>query len=125
MTNAPPDLVHRLRTHGQDHVLAGWDTLAPAERSAFVGQLAGIDLAELGNLHKRKHEPHAVLPPRERIAPLPVESPSASAKAIGEAALRNGEVAALLVAGGQGTRLGFDKPKGLYPAGPVTGGSLK
>ncbi len=124
MTHAPTDLVHRLKLHGQEHVLAGWEALAPAERAAFVSQLAGIDLAELDRLHKRKDEPHTALPPRDRIAPLPVEAPSESARPTGEAALRNGEVAALLVAGGQGTRLGFDKPKGFYPAGPVSGASL-
>src|SRR5262249_9454643 len=39
-------------------------------------------------------------------------------------ALRRGEVAALVVAGGQGSRLGFEHPKGLYPIGPVSDKSL-
>lgn len=127
MLDAPPDLIHRLRLHGQEHVLAGWDRLTPDERAAFVGQLAGVDLAELDTLYKRKDEPHTVLPPRERIAPLPVESGDAipaSSVARGEEALRRGEVAALVVAGGQGSRLGFDKPKGMFPVGPVSGASL-
>jgi UDP-N-acetylglucosamine/UDP-N-acetylgalactosamine diphosphorylase len=126
MLDAPPDLVHRLRLHGQEHVLAGWDRLTPQERTAFVGQLAGVDLAELDALYKRKDEPHTVLPPRERIAPLPVESGDAISASVarGEDALRRGEVAALVVAGGQGSRLGFDKPKGMYPVGPVSGASL-
>ncbi len=38
--------------------------------------------------------------------------------------MRAGAVAFLVVAGGQGTRLGFDKAKGLYPVGPITGKSL-
>jgi UDP-N-acetylglucosamine/UDP-N-acetylgalactosamine diphosphorylase len=38
--------------------------------------------------------------------------------------LRRGEVAVLLVAGGQGSRLGFDHPKGMYPIGPVSNHTL-
>ncbi|QDU23250.1 UTP--glucose-1-phosphate uridylyltransferase [Urbifossiella limnaea] len=125
MTHVPPDLRHRLAAHGQEHVLAGWDALAPADRGALVAQLAGIDLGELDALYRRKDEPHAALPPRHRIAPVPLEAPAtAEAVARGEAALRAGAVAALLVAGGQGTRLGSDQPKGMYPVGPVSGATL-
>ena len=42
----------------------------------------------------------------------------------GRGALAAGEVAVVIVAGGQGTRLGFDGPKGCYPIGPVTDRSL-
>ncbi len=42
----------------------------------------------------------------------------------GEAALRGGEVGVIIVAGGQGTRLGFDRPKGMFPIGPVSGRTL-
>ncbi len=127
MLHAPPDLVHRLHLHRQEHVLADWGRLSTAERVALVEQLAGVDLAELDALYKRKDEPHAVLPPRDRLAPLPVEAADSiprSAVAAGEEALRRGEVAVLLVAGGQGSRLGFDKPKGMYPVGPVSDASL-
>ena len=44
--------------------------------------------------------------------------------AAGSGALRAGEIAFLLTAGGQGTRLGFDQAKGLYPIGPVSGRTL-
>src|SRR5579883_3139498 len=127
MMHVPPDLLDRLKRHGQTHVLHGWDSLSSGERSALVGQLAGIDLAGLEALFKRKDDPHTVLPPPDRIAPLPVEPRDAippAAVAAGEDALRRGEVAVLLVAGGQGSRLGSDKPKGMYPVGPVTGASL-
>lgn len=126
MTHVPPDLLRRLHAHGQGHVVAGWDDLAPAARAALVAQLAGIDLAELDALYRRKDEPHAVLPPRDRIAPVPLLPAAASAADIarGEDALREGVVAALVVAGGQGTRLGSDKPKGMFPVGPVSGATL-
>ncbi len=126
MTHVPPDLRHRLAAHGQEHVLADWDALAPAARAALVAQLAGLDLGELDALYRRKDEPHATLPPRDRIAPVPIQPAEASREDVarGEAALRAGAVAALVVAGGQGTRLGSDQPKGMYPVGPVSGATL-
>ena len=46
------------------------------------------------------------------------------ASATGAAAIQAGRVAAFSVAGGQGTRLGYDGPKGTYPVTPLTGKSL-
>lgn len=42
----------------------------------------------------------------------------------GEKALSNGEVAFFVVAGGQGSRLGFEHPKGLFPISPILQKSL-
>src|SRR4051794_15198592 len=113
MTDVPADLLERLRKHRQGHVLAGWHALAPERRRAFVAQLARIDFEELAALVAQSHAV-AAPPQADRIAPLPVAPAEASVaeRAIGEEALRRGEVAALIVAGGQGSRLGFDKPKG-------------
>ena len=59
---------------------------------------------------------------------LPAHGGSAARRAEGrergEALLRAGRVAVLVVAGGQGTRLGFDAPKGVFPLGPATGRTL-
>lgn len=124
MGEPPPNLAARLRAHGQEHLLAGWAALDAAARGRFVEQLAGVDFAELERLFRRRHEPHAALPSRDRIAPIPVEPRTTASIARGEEAIRRGEVAALLVAGGQATRLGTDRPKGVYPVGPVSGASL-
>jgi UDP-N-acetylglucosamine/UDP-N-acetylgalactosamine diphosphorylase len=98
----------------------GCDSLSPA----LEAQLAGIDFAELDALYARRNEKASTLP--KSIAPIPVlpETASAEDRAIGEKALQRGEVAALLVAGGQGSRLGFDKPKGMFPVGPISGATL-
>jgi UDP-N-acetylglucosamine/UDP-N-acetylgalactosamine diphosphorylase len=68
-------------------------------------------------------------PPTRKLEPAPViELPEhggdpqlrESARSRGEAMLAAGRVAAFVVAGGQGTRLGFDGPKGAYPVGPLS-----
>ena len=98
----------------------GCNSLTPA----LEAQLASIDFAELDALYARRNEKADTLP--KSIAPIPVlpEAGSVEDRASGEAALSRGEVAALLVAGGQGSRLGFDKPKGMFPVGPVSGATL-
>jgi UDP-N-acetylglucosamine/UDP-N-acetylgalactosamine diphosphorylase len=58
------------------------------------------------------------------VVRLDAREARARAEAAGEAWLAAGRVAALVVAGGQGTRLGHTGPKGTYPLGPVTGRSL-
>src|SRR5581483_5211254 len=125
MTDVPADLLHRLRVHRQDHLLGGWERLAHADRMEFVARLAAIDFAELVELARQRGKPADALD-STRIAPLPVTGTEVTAqeRAAGEESLGRGEVAALVVAGGQGSRLGFDKPKGMFAVGPLSGASL-
>ncbi len=126
MLEVPTELVRHLKIHHQDHVLIGWDKLNSNERESFARELESLDLAELESLFNNRKEPEYTLPSRDRIAPLPVAPPNATSRerAGGEEALRQGKVAALVVAGGQGSRLGFEKPKGMFPIGPISRASL-
>lgn len=123
----PDELRHRLREHGHDHVLEGVESMSPAERANFVRDLERIDLAELKTLHGKREQKDA-LPDRSRIAPLPqptmTDEESREFLDAGMNAVLSGKVAYLVVAGGQGTRLGFDHPKGMFPIGPVSKKSL-
>ncbi|HXG09108.1 MAG TPA: UDPGP type 1 family protein [Gemmataceae bacterium] len=126
MLTVPDDLRQRLRDYGQEHVLAWWDQLTDAERRGLLDQLRSIDLDQLRRLYEQRGETFA-LPAPERIAPVPVVQlggDTRAAKRRGEEALRRGEVAALVVAGGQGSRLGFEHPKGMFPIGPVSNKTL-
>ena len=126
MHHIPDDLRERLKTHGQEHVLTGWDGLNAEERAHLTGQLQALDFDLLARLYARRNESYPV-PAQNHIAPLPMvlpDAPDADARRIGELALTAGEVAALVVAGGQGSRLGSEQPKGMYPAGPVSNKSL-
>jgi UDP-N-acetylglucosamine/UDP-N-acetylgalactosamine diphosphorylase len=126
MRTEADELRQRLQEHGQEHVLAWWDQLAEAERRELTAQLRMLPLEQLRTLHAQGGKT-CELPSADRIEPIPVVSLDAddrAARRCGEGVLRRGEVAALVVAGGQGSRLGFDQPKGMYPIGPVTHKSL-
>lgn len=120
-------LIDAFRRAGQGHVFAFADRLSPTERAQLFADAAEVDLAELAVLNRTLLGDGAALDLGE-IAPAPYvgrpEDQSQSekwiqARAVGEAALRAGRVAAFTVAGGQGTRLGFDAPKGTFPVTPV------
>ncbi len=126
MIPIPDDLRGRLKEHGQEHVFAFWDRLTDAERRGLLDQLGGIDLGQLQRLYARRDEKF-VVPAADRIAPAPVArlgEDAADLRRLGEDALRRGEVAVILVAGGQGSRLGFPHPKGMFRVGPVSDKSL-
>lgn len=123
MSQPPQSLRQSLQATGQDHVLAGWEQLAPPEQAALVEQLQAIDLPLLQKLFTERDHPVAIVSPSdiEPIEVLPCPGPrDDEARARGKDALRRGEVGILVVAGGQGSRLGFEHPKGLFPVGSVS-----
>ncbi|GEM_PF-36462 len=118
---------------GQGHIFRFVDRLDASERAAFARQLAAVDLdwvAARYDQYRREQErttAAAQLKPAP-VVPVPDSDEDrrreARARETGQAALCEGRLAAFLVAGGQGTRLGFDGPKGRYPIGAVTGRTL-
>ncbi|MFI5337054.1 MAG: UTP--glucose-1-phosphate uridylyltransferase [Opitutales bacterium] len=132
---SPDPLIASFRAAGQGQVFAFWDQLGDKERAGLLGQAAEIDLAEITRLSRSLVQPStgAAAVNWPDYAPSPYEKlPEhggdaavwAAAVAAGEAALRAGRVAAFTVAGGQGTRLGYDSPKGTFAVTPVRGRSL-
>jgi len=119
---------------GQGQVAAFWDRLDERERSGLLAQMAEIDLDEVARLTRTLlGGGSAAGVDLADLEPAPyVSRPEnggdagawAKARAAGEEALRAGRVAAFTVAGGQGTRLGFDGPKGTFPVTPVKRKSL-
>ncbi|MFN0132777.1 MAG: UTP--glucose-1-phosphate uridylyltransferase [Phycisphaerales bacterium] len=129
----PPALRHRLAALDQLHVLAFHDQIDAASQRKLVTQLESLDLERVPALVERyvKSKPveevggvvePATYYPRSTKKSRPWDR--ATYRAAGEKLLREGKVAAFTVAGGQGSRLGYEGPKGCYPGGAVTGRPL-
>src|SRR5436190_3706193 len=121
-------LRQKLISIGQSDVLRFWDQLDEPGKKKLVKQLSSLDLetiAELAESHVR-HKPPINLPKHIEPAKAYPRQPGpeqrrlyADAEKRGNDLLRQGKVGAFLVAGGQGTRLGYDGPKGEFPITPV------
>lgn len=117
---------------GQQHVFRWWNGLSHAEKEHLLGQITSIDFPLIeklfsANLQKSSSTAYGKLVPPGMIpvASTSVEKTLAEmAHQIGESALRRGEVAVLTVAGGDGTRLGGNGPKGVLPIAPISGKSI-
>ena len=117
-----------LASCGQEHVLKYWESLGGDERKALLKQVSAISAGDtLRCMKALSAKGAAAVSAAGGRAPkvaVPTRALKAKWTAAGERELRAGRVAALLVAGGQGSRLGYDGPKGAYPIGPVTGKPL-
>jgi len=121
-------IAQKLAQIGQSGVLRFYDKLDMEERERLLGQLDALDLGMIVNLIETQVKVKAPLALPTDIQPVTTypraprgdqKEHYAKAFARGEELLRQGKVAAFLVAGGQGTRLGYDGPKGEYPVSPV------
>jgi len=113
---------------GQGQVFAFWDRLDAPGRARLLEEAGEIDLDEVARLNAALLAGGAAALDLDGLEPAPYEAlPEhggnadawARARIVGEAALRAGRVALFTVAGGQGTRLGYDGPKGTFPVTPV------
>jgi len=109
----------------QKHLLRFWDELAEPQRTALLDQIERIDLAAVPRWIERYVKATGDVVPQGDLEPAPCyrldgDWNRARFRNAGERAIAEGKVACFTVAGGQGTRLGYDGPKGCYPAGAVS-----
>jgi UDP-N-acetylglucosamine/UDP-N-acetylgalactosamine diphosphorylase len=132
-------LLEKLQPIGQEHLLAFWGDLDTSGRAQLASQVEQIDPDLFRDLqvefqqqqddggdgsHWAELAAKAVPPPAMRLDGSGVAFSMESAQAKGEEILCAGRVGMILVAGGLGTRLGFDQPKGLFQLGPLSNRTL-
>ncbi|MGE3165050.1 MAG: UTP--glucose-1-phosphate uridylyltransferase [Planctomycetota bacterium] len=134
----PRDQVNVAKVYeaGQEQIFEYWEEINSEQRQFLLEQIAAIDFQEFNRLIRGLRDANNSQPaPRDpgalgpvSMVPLAVDEASRQALThateVGLTSFRAGEVGVFLVAGGQGTRLRFDGPKGLYPVGPITGRTL-
>lgn len=108
-----------LTKYGQEHILNHFDELNDTEKEELLGQIEIIDFSVLDNLDAEKNS-NSVRGTFEPLGAVTIEDIAENSDEYtktGIEAIKAGKAAAVLLAGGQGTRLGFDKPKGMFRIG--------
>ena len=103
---------------GQQHLLAYYNELAKEEKKKLLDQIDQLDITLLALLEKKtKDVEKGKLEPLGAVTLEEIQKEKEGYRKIGCEAIRAGKVGAVLLAGGQGTRLGLDKPKGMLNVG--------
>lgn len=122
-----------LRTYNQTHIIDHFNALPQNMQSRFIKNNADLDLELVYSLHKECIQTKETLSLTGEIKPANIihlpktqdeKKYQYEARLIGESLISHEKVAVLIVAGGQGVRLGHDKPKGTFPISPVMNKTL-
>lgn len=127
-------LVEKVFTFGQGHVFKWWNELDASERGVLLNQLKLIDYDLLQSLIDKHVKESRLASPKTAtlkppgIIPIPQndlqKTRASEAKEIGEGAIKAGKASVVTVAGGLGTRLGANRPKGTLTISPIMGKSM-
>ncbi len=108
----------KLEQCGQQHLLQYYEELNETKKEELLAQIESTGFEVLQSLNNRE-----TMDNKGMIAPLAameldqIEQSRSRFEAIGLQAIKEGKVGAVLLAGGMGTRLGSDDPKGMYDIG--------
>ncbi|MBQ7934268.1 MAG: UTP--glucose-1-phosphate uridylyltransferase [Lachnospiraceae bacterium] len=108
----------KLQEYGQEHLLKYYEELTGEQQEALLAQIAATDMSILSaGQNKETAVQKGVITPLAAMELDEIEANKESFTATGIEAIRAGKVGAVLLAGGMGTRLGSDNPKGMYNVG--------
>ena len=114
----PESITKKLSEYGQEHVLKYFDELSESQKADLLSQIESTDMSILSAVGASES-----LNAKGKISPLKcmelseIEAGKETYTKTGLDAIKAGKVGAVLLAGGMGTRLGSDNPKGMYNVG--------
>ncbi len=119
--------------HGHGHLFRFFHELNDAEKAKLHEQVSAVEFEVVNKLVDDFVKSTAPVASAADLKPAPVvplpttdeqRQAARGARAAGDEAFRRGRIACFLVAGGQGTRLGLNGPKGAFKIGPITDRTL-
>ena len=114
-------IMKTLKKYSQEHLLNGFDKLEESKQKELLDQIETTDFELINSLYNHTREDVKI--PESQIAPIEyldkdkLNGYYRSFQETGEKAIREGKLAAVTMAGGQGTRLGHSGPKGTFDIG--------
>lgn len=112
------ELENVLKEHNQEHIFEAYKKLDEKGKEKLIAQIEKIDWSILAMAgHEELAQERGKLVPLSALEVPEIEKNGAKYEQVGLDAIKAGKVGAVLLAGGQGTRLGFDGPKGKYNIG--------
>ena len=113
------EVYDNIKKYGQGHLLAFYDELSEEQKRSYDAQLNSLDFGFLDGLNEGEEssEKTSVYEPIKAMKLDEIEDNRERFNRAGIDAIKQCKVGAVLLAGGQGTRLGFDKPKGMFNIG--------
>lgn len=107
----------KLEKWNQIHILKYYEELSPSQKEELLAQIAGTDFSVLKESLEHSEIQKGVITPLEAMQIDEIETHKEEFYSTGLEALKEGKIGAVLLAGGMGTRLGSDDPKGMYNIG--------
>ena len=109
-----------LKKYGQEHLLNHFDTLDEDKKEELLKQIESIDFEMVNSLYKNADKIDTSgdeISHMEYSDKFKLNGKYKDYEDIGRKTIKEGKLAVVTMAGGQGTRLGFDGPKGAYDIG--------
>ena len=113
------EAINALKEHNQEHVIKRLEALDEVSAKKLIAQVASIDWSVVESINHKAEDNSSdrKVEPLEAVEIKDIKANKDKYTAKGIEAIKAGKVAAVLLAGGQGTRLGLDKPKGTLNVG--------
>lgn len=106
-----------LERHGQQHLLQYFDELSPSQKEELLNDIETTNFNIVSNIKNNSVNRRGKIAPIDAVSVEEIKRRKLQFEAVGLNLLAEGKVGAVLLAGGQGSRLGFDKPKGMFNVG--------